>query len=59
MKHSSREPLDTAALLAEEAELAALFRAAGPPDRVADEELAPIKAQAREAWRRQVRKCPR
>jgi hypothetical protein len=55
MPETSYEPPSPDQLSSEEQELAALFRSAGAGDRVADDELRPIKAKAREAWRRQVR----
>jgi hypothetical protein len=39
-----------------EEEIAELLRAAGPGDRVPDDQVAPIRARAREAWRGQVRR---
>jgi hypothetical protein len=42
-----------------EEQIAELLRAAGPGDRVPDEELAPIRANAIEAWRGQVRRTAR
>ena len=40
----------------DEEEIANLLRTMGPLDRVPDDELPPIKAEARAAWRRQVRR---
>jgi hypothetical protein len=40
----------------DEEEIASLLRTMGPLDRVPDDELPPIKAEAHAAWRRQVRR---
>jgi hypothetical protein len=55
MPETPFEPPAPEQLSSEEREIAALFRSAGAGDRVPDGELQPIKAKAREAWRRQVR----
>jgi FecR protein len=59
MKDTPLHPLDPEAQPADEEEIAQLLRSIAPAHRVPDHELPPIKAAARAAWLRQVRRTAR